>query len=436
LYYYNVIFHLSRERDSVAEFRRPQINQNYGIRQLSVAGKYLAHTLTRVWFDGIFDRRSQPHMVRLLVGVFEAYSEGLLPTKMQIMKAMGVVDARTSQRYIGLAVDLNLLTVEPSTLDQRVELLCPTEKLLTLVRRELAKVADELQLGAQALSATFDLEVQRDNPFYSFSPVAALQELYDSSWQHRVDRFSETIRLSPENLEALRRRAEAYAYLEAHDKALADYAEIIRVDPVQGYSLRGDYHGSKGQLESAIADYTEALQLTPKDSWLYFDRAELYDLMDRFEEAISDYSAAINNCSEENAWMIGPYLEFRATANERKGDVLEAIADTERAMQLGGEKRQYLASKLSRLRVSAAAKHPGSISPSAADESFFLRLEPVKDFGELRVGDIVHHIHFADGIIKTITNDSIWGEFEGAPGGGGYVRIEDLWHLRSTVPSA
>ena len=54
--------------------------------------------------------------------------------------------------------------------------------------------------------------------------------------------------------------------LGEHDKAIADYSEAIRVDPKEAdaYINRGSVFESKGELDRAIADFSQAIRLDPK----------------------------------------------------------------------------------------------------------------------------------------------------------------------------
>ena len=60
---------------------------------------------------------------------------------------------------------------------------------------------------------------------------------------------------------------------------IADYAEIIRLSPDPGaYWWRTFAYSCKGELEKAIADYTSAIRLKPKDADEYYSsRAQVYE---------------------------------------------------------------------------------------------------------------------------------------------------------------
>jgi tetratricopeptide (TPR) repeat protein len=58
------------------------------------------------------------------------------------------------------------------------------------------------------------------------------------------------------------------------DRAIADYDEAIRLDPIsaKAYSSRGTAYQTKGDRDRAITDYSEAIRLNPNDSVSYHNR--------------------------------------------------------------------------------------------------------------------------------------------------------------------
>ena len=58
------------------------------------------------------------------------------------------------------------------------------------------------------------------------------------------------------------------------DKAIADYTEAIRLDAKHAlaYNNRGRAYWSNNNYDKAIADYTEAIQLTPKYALVFNNR--------------------------------------------------------------------------------------------------------------------------------------------------------------------
>jgi tetratricopeptide (TPR) repeat protein len=75
-------------------------------------------------------------------------------------------------------------------------------------------------------------------------------------------------------------RAFAYLRLKQNDKAIDDYTQLIQLQPRNSayhYRFRGDAYYNLKQYDKAISDYTEAIQLKPDDGGFYFSRALAYD---------------------------------------------------------------------------------------------------------------------------------------------------------------
>lgn len=63
-----------------------------------------------------------------------------------------------------------------------------------------------------------------------------------------------------------------------YDKAIAYYTEAIRLNPkdAKAYNNRGLAYDNKGDPDSAIADYIEAIRLNPKNAKVYYNRGLTY----------------------------------------------------------------------------------------------------------------------------------------------------------------
>ena len=82
------------------------------------------------------------------------------------------------------------------------------------------------------------------------------------------------------------------------DRAIADYSEAIRLDPKYAYAYnnRGNAYYDKGDHDRAIADYSEAIRLDPKYAQAYFNRGVAYLYAGRLPKALADLgqSSALN----------------------------------------------------------------------------------------------------------------------------------------------
>jgi len=104
------------------------------------------------------------------------------------------------------------------------------------------------------------------------------------------------------------------------------------------YFCRGSAYEKKGELDLAIQDYTQALNLNPKLAVAYFCRGSAYEKKGELDLAIQDYTQALN---------LNPKF---ALASNKRGDAYKqkAIADYRQALELTEDpaKRQELEQQL------------------------------------------------------------------------------------------
>lgn len=94
-------------------------------------------------------------------------------------------------------------------------------------------------------------------------------------------------------------------------------------------TARGDDHAESGDLNRAIADYTEAIKLDPRYAPAYSRRASAWVKKHEYRRAIADYTAAIQLEPDQPA----TYL-LRGSAWSRQGDHAPAMADFDQAIRL------------------------------------------------------------------------------------------------------
>jgi tetratricopeptide (TPR) repeat protein len=80
-----------------------------------------------------------------------------------------------------------------------------------------------------------------------------------------------------------------------YDKAIADYTKAIEIDPKNSYAYinRGVDWYDKGDYDRAIADYTRAIEIDPKNSDAYYNRSLAWDKKGDDDKAKDDYAKAI-----------------------------------------------------------------------------------------------------------------------------------------------
>src|SRR5262245_31440474 len=116
--------------------------------------------------------------------------------------------------------------------------------------------------------------------------------------------------------------------------APAFFTELIRQDrrDTWAWASRG-IAWPPGEVDKAIADFTEALQLDPNRAIVYWCRGGAWGTKREFDKAIRDYDEAIRR--DPNCHVMGPARLFnaRGTMWEAKGEYDKAIRDYDEAIR-------------------------------------------------------------------------------------------------------
>lgn len=135
---------------------------------------------------------------------------------------------------------------------------------------------------------------------------------------------------------ALARRASALLEIGDLEQALDDVNQAIAASPDEmTYFTRGNAYRAKGELAKCIDDYNRADRICPNWIELLKNRAEVYDLLGKAEEANADRAAA------ENARSLGHRHRVMAEARAfltylRECGVRIKIAQNGRDLELRG----------------------------------------------------------------------------------------------------
>jgi tetratricopeptide (TPR) repeat protein len=146
-------------------------------------------------------------------------------------------------------------------------------------------------------------------------------------------------RSGPAYVTALITRGNAWQNKEEHDRAIADYSEVIRlighdnrIKPriVAGiYSSRATAWGGKGDYDRAIADFSEGIRIDPENAYSYSNRANMWIDKGEFDRAVADYNEALRIEPKSPFALSG-----RGNAWIEKKEFDRAIADYNEAVRL------------------------------------------------------------------------------------------------------
>jgi tetratricopeptide (TPR) repeat protein len=138
-----------------------------------------------------------------------------------------------------------------------------------------------------------------------------------------------TFAQEPNDADAHYKRGIAWLDKGELDKAIADFTQAIRLDPKASdpYSDRGVAWYLKGEYDKAIADCSEAIRLNPKDEMAFGNRGLTWSCKGEYDKAIADYNKVI--CLDpENADAYNNLAWLLATCP------LEAHRDGKKAIEL------------------------------------------------------------------------------------------------------
>ena len=118
------------------------------------------------------------------------------------------------------------------------------------------------------------------------------------------------------------------------DLAIACYTDALRTNPgnAGAYNDRGVAYKDKGDLDKALADYNQAIQLKPEYADAYSNRGNVYTAKGDWDKAIADFDLAI----QLNPKYAVAYNN-RGNAYLLRKDYDKAIADFEACLQLNPE---------------------------------------------------------------------------------------------------
>jgi len=127
--------------------------------------------------------------------------------------------------------------------------------------------------------------------------------------------------------------ADCFNHLKQYDKAVAEYTKAIAVNPKndEAYIARARDYIELRKYDKAVDDCTTVIRLNPKDEEAYKLRGDALCLSKQFEKAIPDFSKAID-LDPQNCWRA---LGARADAYDKLGKRDLAEKDRLKAKSMG-----------------------------------------------------------------------------------------------------
>ncbi len=161
--------------------------------------------------------------------------------------------------------------------------------------------------------------------------------------EEAIKSFGEAIRRSPEWMWPYNDRGEIYLDSGEYDLAIVDFNQAIRYSPnfAMGWNNRCRAFAAIGQLEAALRDCDKAIKIKPTfvnhmvvsgDVSGYQDRALVHLKAGRFHEAIADYNDALGLTPGNSEALYG-----RGLAKLKNGDSAGGESDIASAKSINSK---------------------------------------------------------------------------------------------------
>lgn len=162
--------------------------------------------------------------------------------------------------------------------------------LTNMLTRKLPPVMELIFMkdhGADDIKSHEVREVkQTANDYYKRGKECYSSDNYDQALKY----FYQVLRMKPDSPRVSYYIADIYDKQEDYDTSLIFINKEIALNPTWGapYALRGGLNMELKQYDSAISDFSKAIELNPKDTTSYFNRSLAYENKGHFRNARRD----------------------------------------------------------------------------------------------------------------------------------------------------
>jgi tetratricopeptide (TPR) repeat protein len=149
--------------------------------------------------------------------------------------------------------------------------------------------------------------------------------------ERAIPDFDKSVEINPNYAGAYYNRGNSYAKLNKYERAIQDYDKAIELNPnlIESYVNRGNSYAELNRHKRAIQEFNKALELNPDFTEAYVNRGKAYTKLNQRERAIRDYDKAIElNPNYAKAYNNRGVVYDELSRHER------AIRDYDKALEL------------------------------------------------------------------------------------------------------
>jgi lipoprotein NlpI len=153
----------------------------------------------------------------------------------------------------------------------------------------------------------------------------------ETSLEDRIGATTRAVKDNPADQEAYARRASLYAAAGKAELAVADYDQLLRLDPLraEAYDLRGSEHFKLGHIRESIEDFDRSIKLRPEREPWHWKRGISYYYAGRYDDGrkqFEGYQTVDDNDVENAVWRYLCMARGQGVAAARK-DMLKIKPD-------------------------------------------------------------------------------------------------------------
>ena len=168
--------------------------------------------------------------------------------------------------------------------------------------------------------------------------VRILYQMSNKNYDGAFQSANEVLEYNPKNKEILLQRGQLYLLKKDIPNCLKDYNNAIKVDAQysDAYSKRAFLYSKLNRNEDALKDYNTAISFNANDADLYRDRANFLCKIQKYDDAFNDYNKAVNLQSEEGSILFyerGECYEMDDLHNQAILDYTKAIEISEKSFK-------------------------------------------------------------------------------------------------------
>lgn len=187
------------------------------------------------------------------------------------------------------------------------------------------------------------------------------------------------------------------------DTAITDYTNAIELDTeyAEAYNHRGIAYLNNGNFDDAIADYTDAIRLDQEFAEAYKDRATAYLANSDFDDAIRDYTKAIQLDPDDT-----DIYNYRGLVHLGNSEPDKAIDDFSRAIQLmPDDPNAYYNRGIVRLSLQNWEEAKTDLTTAAKNE-LDIAIEFQRDYGGVEDFEQGIDVELPEDIVSILTAES------------------------------